>query len=388
VTRFVQGLLFALLALSVLFGMHRYAWVRLVRDAELPPRWTRACTIAVAILGASLPPVFLFVNRLPRAERTAVAFAAYLWLGVLFYLVVIHFALELPRRLARRMRREADPVVDADRRRFLARTASGATLIGSAGLAVAGVREAREIETPTIEVRLAKLSPELSGYRIVQLSDVHLGPVLDRPFLAELVARTNALRPDLVAITGDLVDASVEVLGPELAPLRDLRARDGVVFVTGNHEYYFGADEWCAHLRSIGVRVLVNERVAIGGANGFDLAGITDPTGARALAGHAPDLERALAGRDASRALVLLAHQPRQIAATKGRGVGLQLSGHTHGGQLWPFGLLVGLFQPYVAGLHLHEGETWIYVSRGAGFWGPPMRVGNPAEIATIVLRA
>jgi len=191
-------------------------------------------------------------------------------------------------------------------------------------------------------------------------------------------------------ITGDLVDASVARLGPALAPLAKLDARCGVAFVTGNHEYYSGAREWVDFLRSRGIRVLLNQRIEIGdgdpaGAT-FDLAGIPDPGGARLGADHRPDVGRALAGRDPDRGLVLLAHQPRQIELAKGHGVGLQLSGHTHGGQLWPFGALVALTQPWIAGLHRADDGTAIYVSRGTGFWGPPMRVGNPAEIASIVL--
>ena len=205
-----------------------------------------------------------------------------------------------------------------------------------------------------------------------------------------MVEKTNALRPDLVVITGDLVDAPVAHLGPRLAPLARLSARCGVAFVTGNHEYYAGAGEWCAFLRRRGLRVLLNERVAIGdehpGGASFDLAGIPDYNGGRFLRGHEPDLERALLGRDPARELVVLAHQPRQISLARGKGVGLQLSGHTHGGQMWPFGALVMIFQPWIAGFHRAEDGTAIYVSRGTGFWGPPMRVLEPAEIATIVL--
>jgi predicted MPP superfamily phosphohydrolase len=182
------------------------------------------------------------------------------------------------------------------------------------------------------------------------------------------------------------VDGSVADLRADMAPLAELRARHGVFFVTGNHEYYSGVEEWLVELRRLGVRPLCNERVSIGDAqHSFDLAGVHDWSGRRYGGGYAPDLASALAGRDERRELVLLAHQPRQIYEAERLGVGLQLSGHTHGGQIFPWGLFVRIEQPYVAGLAQH-GSAHIYVSRGTGFWGPPMRVAAPPEIAVLEL--
>jgi hypothetical protein len=198
----------------------------------------------------------------------------------------------------------------------------------------------------------------------------------------------NALEPDIVAITGDMVDGSVEQLREAIAPLANLKTRHGVFFVTGNHEYYAGALEWCDHLPTLGMRVLRNERVTIGeGAQAFDLAGIDDFNAAGAAPGHGPDLPRALAGRDEGRELVLLAHQPRAIDEARRLGVGLQLSGHTHGGQLWPWRYMVYLQQPLVSGL-AKRGDTYCYTSCGTGYWGPPMRLGAPAEITKVVLES
>jgi len=181
----------------------------------------------------------------------------------------------------------------------------------------------------------------------------------------------------LVAITGDLVDGSVHELREHVAPLASLKPPRGMYFVTGNHEYYSGVEDWYAHLPTLGVRPLRNECVEV--APGLLLAGIEDPTGS-------PDLPRALAGRDPAKALVLLAHQPRQFAEAARHEVPLTLSGHTHGGQIWPFSWLVALAQPYLAGLH-RKGESQLYVSRGTGFWGPPMRVFAPAEITLLRLQ-
>jgi predicted MPP superfamily phosphohydrolase len=232
-------------------------------------------------------------------------------------------------------------------------------------------------------VAIDRLTKAKSGYRIVQISDVHVGPTIGKEFIEEIVARINALKPDLIAITGDLVDGSVTELEEHVAPLARLTAKDGVFFVTGNHEYYSGADEWIAHLGRLGVRVLRNERVRVGGDAGFDLAGIDDASSSDS--GHGSDLKRALAGRDDTCACVLLAHQPRGIDLADAMGVDLQLSGHTHGGQMIPWNFLVRLQQPFVAGLH-KLARAQIYVSRGTGYWGPPMRLGAPAEITEIEL--
>ncbi|HET6923623.1 MAG TPA: metallophosphoesterase, partial [Anaeromyxobacteraceae bacterium] len=199
--------------------------------------------------------------------------------------------------------------------------------------------------------------------------------------------------PDLVAITGDLVDGGVPELGAAVAELSRLRSRWGTFFVTGNHEYYSGVEPWLAELRRLGVTVLRNQRVSVGdrdpGGASLDLAGIDDWRSRGLAPGHGPDLARALAGRDPARSLVLLAHQPHGVPEATRAGVELQLSGHTHGGQIFPFSLLVGLAYRYVKGLYRHEeggAAGQVYVNRGTGYWGPPMRLLNAPEITRIVL--
>lgn len=380
---------FSTIAVAILVALHYYAWKRLVRDVRLPKTWHRIATALVVLLALILPAVFVFGRRVAQIRETEAAYFAYFWLGVLFYLFLLLGAIDLVRWILLRGRSRTENF-DPQRRLFLARAAAGTAVVGSGAIAALGYRAAGEIETPEVEVPLPNLPRELSGFRIAHLSDLHLGPISRERFLESVVEKTNALRPDLVVITGDLVDASVARLAKSLAPLAKLSARSGVAFVTGNHEYYSGAEEWVAYLRSRGIRVLMNERVAVGdehaGGATFDLAGIPDRGGLHLGADHRPDAGRALEGRDPGRAVVFLAHQPRDIALIRDRGVGLQLSGHTHGGQLWPFGALVSLTQPWIAGLHRADDGTRIYVSRGTGFWGPPMRVGNPAEIASIVL--
>jgi uncharacterized protein len=242
-----------------------------------------------------------------------------------------------------------------------------------------------------IPVALARLPRSLDGFTIAQITDCHVGSTTGRDFIAEVVRRVNHLAVDLVAITGDLVDGRASVHAGAIEPLADLRSTHGTYYVTGNHEYYWGVEAWLPILRRLGLRVLRNERVAIwrgpAAADGFDLAGIEDHESGRFGRGPGPDLARALHGRDPARPVVLLAHQPRQVRVAARHGVDLQLSGHTHGGQIWPWHHVVRLQQRGLLAGRYRFGDTQLYVSRGTGWWGPAVRVGAPAEIARIVLR-
>ncbi|MGI5865045.1 MAG: metallophosphoesterase, partial [Myxococcales bacterium] len=313
---------------------------------------------------------------------------AFLWMGVGVYLLVCLGALDLGRLLARLARRFSKPKADAPphdtrRRQFLAQSG----LLGAAvALPTSGYGWWRAFAPPQVTettVELPGLPRALSGLAIAHLTDIHAGAWVDRDFVADLVERTNALRPDLVAITGDLVDGSVERLAEVVAPLGSLRSRFGTFFALGNHEYYSGAEQWTAHLRSMGMRVLINETASI---EGLDIVGVGDWSMRWRGRELGYDLDAALAGRVPGSPAILLAHQPRGFEQAIERGIGLQLSGHTHGGQIWPWTLAVKLaYHPYCAGLY-RSGDRALYVSRGCGFWGPPVRVGAPPEIARIVL--
>ncbi|WP_405389023.1 metallophosphoesterase [Streptomyces sp. NBC_01102] len=275
----------------------------------------------------------------------------------------------------------APPVADPSRRLFVARAVGGAAALaglGTVGYGTYGVLRGPRVKRVTVP--LAKLPRSAHGFRIAVVSDIHLGPVLGRAHTRRIVDAINATRPDLVAVVGDLVDGSVADLGTAAEPLAGLEARHGSYFVTGNHEYFSGAAEWVDHVRELGLHPLENARVEIGG---FDLAGVNDVAGESE--GQGPDFVRALGDRDRGRASVLLAHQPVVIDDAVAHGVDLQLSGHTHGGQLWPGNLLAGLANPTVAGLERY-GDTQLYVSRGAGAWGPPVRVGAPSDITVVEL--
>jgi len=251
---------------------------------------------------------------------------------------------------------------------------------GAALLTLVGIVLARRPRVVRVTVPIADLPSDLAGFRILQLSDLHIGPTIRRRFVDAVVDRANALRPDLIAVTGDVADGLVPELREHVAPLGRLQAPYGSYFVTGNHEYYWDVRGWIAELRRLGMEVLSNEhRLVQRGAGRLLLAGVTDLSAAS-------DPAAAVAGAPPSDVRVLLAHQPRSAFAAQAAGYDLQLSGHTHGGQYFPFNLLVRLFQPFVAGLHRLE-SMWLYVSRGTGYWGPPLRLGAPAEITLLELQ-
>jgi predicted MPP superfamily phosphohydrolase len=245
-----------------------------------------------------------------------------------------------------------------------------------------------------VDVPIVNLPSTLEGFSIAQISDIHVGPTIRTGYLQRIVARVNLLNVDLVAITGDLVDGSVKALGKHIESLSDLRSSYGTYFVTGNHEYYSGAQAWIDKLRSMGVMVLMNQHVVIDHAKDSQdgdhativVAGVTDFGAHHFDESHRSDPHGALADApESAHVKLLLAHQPRSAAAASAAGFDLQLSGHTHGGQFWPWGYFVRLQQPFTAGLNKLN-RLWVYTSRGTGYWGPPKRFGAPSEITHLRL--
>ncbi|MCX4857575.1 metallophosphoesterase [Streptomyces canus] len=428
-------IVFALLALAVLVTANWYLWRRLFRDTTGGPG--RARRVGAVLIGGGW---VLAVGALV-AERTGapfwlqrvLAWPGFLWLALSIYLLLAVVAGEVVRPLLRRFLerrdRRGEPAVAAaphpervpagapaekpqeagsppqepgkdgpasgepsepggstllaapSRRLFVSRVVAGAAAaaaVGTVGYGTYGVLRGPGVKRVTVP--LAKLPRAAHGYRIAVVSDIHLSPVLGRGFAQKVVDTINSTRPDLIAVVGDLVDGSVKDLGPAAAPLAQLEARHGSFFVTGNHEYFSGAEQWVEEVRRLGLRPLENDRTELAW---FDLAGVNDVAGESE--GQGPDFAKALGDRDTARACVLLAHQPVQIHDAVDHGVDLQLSGHTHGGQLWPGNLLAEAANPTVAGLERY-GDTQLYVSRGAGAWGPPTRVGAPSDITVIEL--
>ncbi|RSS99716.1 metallophosphoesterase [Streptomyces sp. WAC07149] len=442
--------------LALLALVHRWLWVRLVRDTT---RAGGAARRAGTVLAFALPLLALAALTAGRAgapfwlERL-VAWPGYMWLAVLLYLTMAMAVAEPIRRLWLRRLPTASPAPQSPegldlvpaasgaeppapegagrgtapqgpgtadqptdaaaaagtagdavptgsgtaaagvagpdtaelpagvgRRVFVARVLGGAAAVAAAGVVGNGTYGVlRGPRVKRVQVPLARLPRAAHGFRIAVVSDVHLGPVLGRAHTRRIVDTVNRTQPDLIAIVGDLVDGDVRDLGPAAEPLRELRARLGSFFVTGNHEYFSGAQQWVDHVRELGLTPLENARREL---PHFDLAGVNDVQGEKE--GKGPDFQAALGDRDRARASVLLAHQPIVIDEAVRHGVDLQLSGHTHGGQLWPGKYLAELANPTVAGLERY-GDTQLYVSRGAGAWGPPVRVGAPSDITVVEL--
>lgn len=416
--------------------IHLYLWKRLIRDTTRRGRWRRAGNVVMIALALLIPATLIG----SRAGLTWLAWPGYLWLAAMFYLLVLLAVLELPMLVARLVLRrrmvtaastadqEREPALvgtaepgtapagsaeagpagppaprpaappaaagvepghDPGRRLLLARGAAIFAGLTAASVTGYGVRTALgPPQLDRVQIPLAKLPRSMDGLRIATVSDIHIGPLAGRAHTERIVAAINRLDADIVAVVGDLVDGTVAELGDAAAPLRQLRARHGSFFVTGNHEYYSGVEEWVVEVDRLGLRVLQNERQEIlvrGGA--LDLAGVNDPAGEGLGFATGPDFGAALGGRDPGRPVVLLAHQPIQVHEAARHGVDLQLSGHTHGGQMMPFNLLVGLQQPVVSGGATIDG-TRIYVTNGAGFWGPPVRVGAPPQVTLVELRS
>ena len=316
---------------------------------------------------------------MPKGVNTFLTQGAYVWLGAMFLSSMSTGVVDIGAVLVGRV---LPSVAFSAKQIALVSVALSAFVVSIAlrnGIGPVAVRE--------VSVSLPKWPTSLDGFTIIQLSDVHIGPILKRKWLAKVVERVNAQNPDMIVITGDLIDGPIAAFSEEVEPLANLRSAQGVFFVTGNHEFYANVEPWLTRLASLGLQILEGSRVAIESeAGGFDLLGIHDRSSRHFGDKYVVDVADIVEGRDTSRALIALAHQPASVSVLEGHGVDLQISGHTHGGQMWPLTAFVKLDQPYVAGLYQHQENMKVYVSRGTGFWGPPMRLFAPAEITKLVI--
>jgi predicted MPP superfamily phosphohydrolase len=332
----------------VIASSHLYLFARISYFLQLSDGQRRFAALLLGGL-ALLTFISLPVSRmLSRDVETAFAWVVFPWMGLALLMIVVMLATDVGWFLIKLV--PPPPHMHDPDRRLLIQRAFGITALGTSGLL--GVfslwNGLRQVTVKPLTVMLTRLPKSLDGLKIVQITDLHIGPIIDGTWLRHVVDQVNTLKPDIIVVTGDLADGSVEKLGRHVAPIADLAAPLGVYYITGNHEYFYGVEPWCAHIASLGLRVLRNERVSIiAGAQreSFDLAGVDDWS-SRGITGQGPDLSKALAGRDPDKALVLLAHQPVSIDEAAAHGVDFQLSGHTHGGQIWLFNYVVYMLQP------------------------------------------
>ncbi|MBB6093940.1 hypothetical protein HNQ60_002821 [Povalibacter uvarum] len=370
-----------LIASALLVLLHFYIGARLLPDLGLNGfGWT----IGVVVLIASclLMPASMMTRPLEsRSLADRIAWAGLLMMGFFSSL----FVLTLLRDIALLV---AALVSTAQAAAMVRPSAAGVVVLAILVTLIGFFNARRRARVVEIDVPIAKLPAQLHGFSIVQISDVHVGPTIKRGYVNAIVEAANGLNADVIAITGDLVDGSVQQLAADVQPLSQLTAKHGVYFVTGNHEYYSGARAWTQELRKLGLTVLINEHVVLARDEAsLVLAGVTDYTAHHFEPQSRSDPSAALHGAPLDAVKILLAHQPRSAPAAASAGFDLQLSGHTHGGQFWPWNLFVPLQQPFTAGLH-RLGQLWVYVSRGTGYWGPPKRFGAPSEITRIRLVA
>jgi uncharacterized protein len=365
--------------------LHAYIGFRLLPDLPIGPIGVAAAIAALALSCLVMPAPLLARSVAPRSWSDLLAWIGYLAMGLfssLFVLTLLRDVLLLGAVAVGYFVGGALPIDGF--REVSAIAVPGLALL----LTLVGVFNARRLaKVVRVDIPIAGLPAALSGFVIVQISDIHVGSTIKRGYLSAIVGAVNALKPDLVAVTGDLVDGSVERLGPHVAPLAGLSARHGVYFVTGNHEYYSGADAWVAELRRLGLNVLLNQNAVLehDGAR-LLVGGVTDYSAHHFDPAQRSDPHAALSGAPADIAVrLLLAHQPRSASAAEEAGFDVQLSGHTHGGQFLPWNFFVRFQQPFTAGLNRLK-KLWVYTSRGTGYWGPPVRFGAPSEITRLRL--
>jgi hypothetical protein len=354
-------------------GAHLYIWSRLVGPLGITGVSLRLLQGLFILLFLSFPLIHIAFRHQNGLAVTAATMVSSVWMGMVVYFVLVTLASDLLRLIIFRA------VFDG-------RAVSAVITTIVVAITVYGLVEARSIGITRLQVRMPNLPSNIEGLRIAQISDVHMGRIIRGSRLERIVTMVNDLHPDLIVITGDLVDAEALHMEDMVHPLRRLRSKYGVFAVPGNHEYFAGIDQSQAFMEEAGVTMLRNHWVTISG--GLQLVGRDDPAGAWVAGEKIPSLEEIMRGTDRSKPTILLYHTPATtFEELQSRGIQLQLSGHTHKGQLWPFNYIVKLIYKMPYG-RFTSGDTTVYVSRGTGTWGPPMRVGARPEITLITLSA
>jgi predicted MPP superfamily phosphohydrolase len=375
-------LVFFTIVSSIYSAAHYYLYTWLVRWTVPSRFFRRAIKITFLLLVFSFPASRLLAQVDFNPFTYLLTFVSSAWMGVMFYFFLLAMGLDLTLMGLRAFSRLSGMDLGVH---SLSRKGVAAFLgVGVFFLGGAAWMEARNLGVTRLDIPLRSLPPEMDGFSLVQVSDVHYGMLMENGKLLRIVKQVNELQADLIVITGDLVDEAVSHMEEMAAPLSQLQARHGVLAVTGNHEYYAGVNRAVAIMRSAGIEVLRNELKVLPG--GLQILGVDDPTGSRRMGEPVADLKRHLSRLNPEKPSILLFHQPTYFEETALFKVGLQLSGHTHGGQLFPIIYISRMIYPRTPGLH-RIGESLLYVSRGAGTWGPPMRLGSPPEIVHIKLR-
>ncbi len=376
----------------IVLSIHYYLWLRLIKDTGLSGLYKNIGTYSLIVFAISLPIALLADKILPLKYSFPLLWLSYFWIGYMMLLFFSLFSMDMikiPIYIFQKLTMTGDEITNPGRREFIsgviASSASTIVLISS-GIGVKNYYSNAVVKT--FNVSLKGLPKAFKNFKIVQISDLHLGQMMTKKTLEQIVGQVNSLKPDLIAITGDLTDGPTGKLLSEADPLKNLKAEKGIYFVTGNHEYYSGVEKWTLAIDKMEIKVLNNENIKIRREdNYFYLAGVTDHEGKNFGREHASDFKKALSGLENGKKKILLAHQPIAVQKASEYGTDLVLAGHTHGGQIWPFNYFVYLQQPYLKGFYDYNG-TKLYVNQGTGCWGPPVRLGSKNEITQIILAA
>lgn len=389
--------MFLIIVVIVLGLLHGYVGVRMIAPFALAGYglviyWTAIVLLAMAPISG----IILRIKGIENPFTDILLWVGYTSLG-LFSLAFVIFLIRdiawlvslILAKLVILFDGDSKPglIYSADRRQFLLMAVN----MGIAGLTgiLGGIGLFQARNLPTVfrrEIKLSRLPEKLSGLRIVQISDIHIGPTIKGDYVQQVVDQVNDLQADLIFFTGDMVDGSVEYLSQDVEPLRALQARYGKFFVTGNHEYYSGVEFWEQKVADLGLKNLKNEHqiIEIRG-EALAIAGVTDLMAHQINKSYRSDPQKAVSGIPVSMITLMLAHQPGTASLVDGLNIDLMLCGHTHGGQYYPFNFMVARAHPFIAGLY-RQGSMQVYVNQGTGYWGPPLRLGIPSEITLLTL--
>jgi predicted MPP superfamily phosphohydrolase len=389
---------FILIWTTLLILLYIYMGRRLIKPANLTGRQNWIAWFVIGIIPLT-QPISFFLRQISNDSLLTTVFSWTSYIGFGFFsfvlagvvfrdlLLVATKSYRTIQSYINKKRKISDKSFNPERRLFML-NATNMGIIGTAAMMTGyGVYEARR--KPILEkvtVPLAGMGSGQDSFKIAQFTDIHAGYTIKRGFIQSAVEQVNNLGADVIVFTGDMVDGTVQNLRDDVAPLKELDAPYGVYYVTGNHEYYSGAEAWIEEMDRLGFTVLLNDHKLIQfNDTRILMAGVTDYRAESIIPEHKSDPTKAMGDARDSDVKLLLAHQPKSIFTAAELGYDLQISGHTHGGQYIPWSFLVTLDQPYIKGLHKHK-NTWIYVNRGTGYWGPPIRVGIPSEVTLITL--
>ncbi len=388
----INFIFFLLISAIIIISIHYYLWNKLFKNTGL----TGTIRIIGIVIIIGLPIYFIVAmissQNLSYKFSQPLLWGAYFWLGVMMLLLFSFLFTDVIKIIPYSYFKfsNSNELFDPDRRKFIAKiTALGVSSIVMIISGISVINYYKPAFVKKMNISLKELPEIFNGFKIVQISDLHIGQLMTKSTLEKIVNQVNDLKPDIVAITGDLVDGSIKILANEISPLKNLKAKNGVYFVTGNHEYYSGVENWIYEIEKLGINVLSNENFEITKGKAEDkfyIVGVNDHEAKRFGDKYAPDFNKAFSGIEKDKIKILLAHQPVVMKEAAEYNTDLVLAGHTHGGQIWPFNYLVYLQQPYLKGLY-KLADTKLYVNQGTGCWGPPMRLGSKNEITEILLR-